>query len=89
MKKENKKVKEKNISNNMLATMIKRGFDNTATKQQFESLEHMVGIMETDLKEVKGDVKKIKIDVSDLIIGQEKLETRIDFIENVLNIPKK
>jgi predicted nucleic acid-binding Zn-ribbon protein len=44
---------EKQISNNQLARMIKKGFDNTPTKEQFENFEKRIGSVETSLNSVE------------------------------------
>jgi len=68
---------EKQITTNELANMIKRGFDNTPTKGQFENLDKR-------LVEVEKDVKYIKENLEDA----RKLGQRVDYIENVLAIKK-
>ena len=74
----------KKNTNDKLARMIKTGFDNTPTKQQFESLENKVSVIEKDIKEVKTRL-------TDFVekYDEEKLPMRVEYIENVLNIPKK
>lgn len=83
---------EKQITNNQLAKMIKKSFDSVekrfdqmATKEQFEGLDKRVGGVEGRLALMEKDVKYIKENVEDA----RKLEQRVDYIENVLNIPTK
>lgn len=79
---------EKQISTNQLAKMIKAGFDNTPTKSQFENLDKEVDILKKDVSVIKKDVKDIKFKLDEAVSGINKLETRVDYIENVLAIKK-
>lgn len=74
---------EKQITNNELAIMIKNGFDNTATKQQFESLEKRVGSLENEMADVKKDLKYVKENIK----STAELEKEVDYIKNTLSIP--
>lgn len=69
---------EKQITINQLAKMIKKGFDNTPTKGQFENLDKRLVEVEKDVKDIK-----LKLDKTDVI------EKRVDYIENILDIPAK
>ena len=86
-----KKEKGKNITNDALARMIKRGFDNTPTKQQFEVLESKVDVIEEDLKEVKEKINGLDLKLATFIETYDKAELpmRVEYIENVLALPKK
>ena len=70
---------EKQITTNELAEMIKNGFDSVekrmATKEDVKNLD-------TRLSNVEKDVKYIKENVE----GARKLEQRVDYMENILNI---
>ena len=63
---------EKQITANQLAKMIKKGFDNTPTKEQFEVLEKDVKSIETGLISVETKLdsvdkrlKKVEIILTD------------------------
>lgn len=67
----------KNITIDELAKMVKDGFDNAATKEQFE--------------DVKRDLTFIKGQLADVVHQSEfdKLEGRVEYLENMLNLPVK
>ena len=78
----NKNMTDKKITIEDLAVMVKNGFDKTSTKEQFDGLEKRVGNIEKDVKSIK--------DTLESVVGRsDKLETRVDFIENTLALPKK
>ena len=65
------------ITIDKLAEMVKKGFDNAATKQQFE--------------DVKRDLTFIKGQLADVVRQSEfdKLEGRVECLENILKIPAR
>ena len=67
---------EKQISNNQLARMIKKGFDNTPTKDQFENLDKRLNVMEKDVKYIKENVD-----------DATKLAKEVEYIRNTMDIP--
>ncbi len=67
---------EKQITTNQLAKMIKKGFDNTPTKEQFVNLDKR-------LEEVEKDVKYIKENVDDTA----RLAKEVEYIKNTLSMP--
>jgi len=69
-----------------LAKMIKDGFDKTATKEQFEGLEQDVSALKKDVNTLKGDVREIKYKLSEATSSTDKLETRVKYVENTLNL---
>jgi septation ring formation regulator EzrA len=67
---------EQQITTNQLAEMIKKGFDNTSTKEQYENIDKR-------LVAVEKDVKYIKENINDTI----KLEKEVEYIRNTFSIP--
>ena len=67
----------KNITIDQLAEMVQKGFANTASKQQFE--------------DVKKDLTIIKGQLADVVHQSDfnKLEMRVEYLENILNLPAK
>jgi len=63
----------KNITIDELAEMVKKGFENTASKDQLHKIEK--------------DISEIKYDLKENIRQTNKLEMRMDYVENVLDIP--
>lgn len=87
-------VKTKKITIDDLAVMVQKGFENTATKEQFvslearmESVETKIGNIETKMGGMEKDVKDIKFKLSDIAGDVSKLNRRVDFVESVLNVP--
>lgn len=65
----------KNITIGELAIMISNGFEKLATKEQVNTIEK--------------DVKEIKVKLNEVISRTDKLETRVDYVENILSLPTK
>ena len=87
-------AKTKKITIDDLAIMVQKGFENTATKEQFVALEERMGNMEikmggmeTKMGGMEKDVKDIKFKLSDIASDVSKLDRRVDFVESVLNVP--
>lgn len=74
---------KKNITINDLAVMVQKGFDNTATKGQFENLEIRMNNLENEMNIVR------KHQITHTIYRDEfeNLEVCIKYIENMLNLP--
>jgi len=73
---------EKQITTNQLAKMIKKGFDGVdekieklATKEQHETLDKRLGVVEKDVKYIKENLGEA-----------DKISERVDYIENILNV---
>lgn len=82
---------EKQITINQLAKMIKKGFDNTPTKGQFETLENDVKSLDKNVKSIEKRLGVVERDVRDIkntLEGSNGLETRVEYIENILAIKK-
>ena len=74
-----------------LAVLINTSFQ-TAKEHvdgKFNEVGGRLDKVEKDLKEVKEKVNGIDIKITDLNDNHEKIETRIEYIENVLNLPKQ
>jgi len=73
---------KKNITINDLAIMVQKGF--TGVDLKFEQVEKSFGKIEKDLTIIKGQL-------ADVVHHSEfdKLESRVEYLENVLNLPSK
>ena len=67
---------KKNITIDELAAMVKKGFDKTASKEQLDKVEKDLAIIKSQLA---GVVYKPDFD---------KLEMRVEYLENVLALKK-
>ena len=87
----NTKKKNKTITNDALARMIKNGFDDTPTKAQFEILENKVDGIDVRLQRVEKKLDNVEKKLNDFTeeYHSEKLPMRMEYVENVLNLPKK
>jgi len=63
--------------------MMKNGFDN-----QTKILVERFNKIDKDMSDVKKDIKDIKYTLDDTVKRTDKLEMRVDFVENVLAIKK-
>jgi cell division septum initiation protein DivIVA len=79
---------KKNITIDDLAKMIKEGFDKTATLEQLDNVEKDVAVIKRDITVLKNDVKEIKYDLKGTTKQADKLEVRVDYVENVLALKK-
>lgn len=92
--KRQEEVTDEKIDN--LARMVKRGFDNTATKEDLEAVKQDLEVVKTDIHFLKSDVQDIKEKVENiekLILQQhsfqiKELENKVRYIEEVLTINK-
>lgn len=73
----------KNITINQLATIINNGFNG-----QMEYMSKEFGGIKKDISEIKKDIKDIKYTLDDTVKRTDKLEMRVDYVENVLAIKK-
>ena len=89
---------KKNITTiDKLAKMINKSFEKVATKEQVDGLESKVDGLESKVDGLNSKVNKIEKDVSEIKIlvkddhrkRIEKLETRVDYLENILDLPAK
>jgi DNA anti-recombination protein RmuC len=73
---------KKNITIDELAVMMKNIFDgqNEFLNKRFDKIDEHFGKIEKDIKDIKGDLKET-------IKRTDKLEMRVDYVENVLDIP--
>ena len=76
-------MKSENITIDKLAEMVNNGFEKTATKDQLEKIDLRLGKVENKLDKIK---KSILDDHKDRI---EKLESKVTYLENILNLPIK
>ncbi len=78
---------KKDITINELAKMINKSFEKVATKEQVDGFEkwtkEKVNKLEKDVSEIKVLVKE------DHRKRIEKLESRVDYLENVLDLSAK
>lgn len=78
----------KKITIDDLAKMIKNGFDNTITKAEFkneaEKVNNRFDKVEKDLTIIKGQLVGV-VYKSEF----EKLESRVEYLENILDAPVK
>jgi len=83
-------MKSKDMTINELAVMINKSFDKVATKEQMGDLESKVDGIKFKMDKVEKDVSEIKILVKDDQRKRiERLETRVEYLENVLALPNK
>jgi len=86
-------MKNKHITIDDLAVMVKNGFENTATKEQFLDLQEDVDILQKRFTNLESEVKIIrKHQIAHTIYRDEfeKLEDRVKELENMLgSIAKK
>lgn len=81
---------EKNITINELAKMINMSFEKVATKEQVGNLEFKVDGLKIKVDRIEKDVSEIKVLVKDDHRKRiEKLEMRVEYLENTLNLPIK
>jgi hypothetical protein len=74
---------EKEITTNDLAKMIKAGFDNTPTKQDFDNLKGEFASLDKKFNVMEKDVKYIK----ENLVKAEELEKEVEYIRNTFSIP--
>lgn len=90
-----KKDSGKKITIDKLAKMIKKGFDKTATVEQVKGLEERIDGLESWAKgrfdKVDKDLKIIKERLTNVVYKSdfEKLERRVKYLENILDVPAK
>ncbi len=79
---------KKNITIDDLAKMIKEGFDKTVTLVQFES---QTEIFNKKFDKIEKDLTFIKGQLADVVHKSDfnKLESRVEYLENILNLPTK
>ncbi len=65
----------KNITIDELAQMVQEGFAKTASKEQIDKIEK--------------DIVEIKHDLKETVKRTDKLEMRVDYVENILDLPAK
>ena len=68
---------DKKITIDKLAEIINKGFDG--------QMEYM----EKRFNKIDGEIKEIKTDLKETIKRTDKLEMRVDYVENVLDITAK
>jgi hypothetical protein len=72
----------KQITNATLATMIARGFEHTATKQELKDLRVLTETIAADLKLVRDDVRDLKYGrVAQLEERLERVEKKVGLAE--------
>jgi hypothetical protein len=74
-----------------LAVMVKKGFDNTPTKSEFEALDGKVELLRIDMKDGFSEVKRRFDRIENIILAKhehriEMLEERIKEISSALSI---
>ena len=72
----------KNITIDKLAEIINDGFNG-----QMEYMGKEFGKIGKDMNILKKDLKEVKNDLKDTIKKTDKLEMRVDYVENILDIP--
>lgn len=84
-----KKSSEKKITIDKLAEMVQKGFvgQTRAFNKRFDVIEKDISTLKTDVGVMKGDIKEIKYELNNVTRRTDKLEMRMDYVENVLNIP--
>ncbi len=75
-------MKKKNITTDELAVMINKGFEKTATTEQ---LNNQIGGLKKWAEGRFDRIEKVLIEEQNRKI--EKLESRIEYLENMLNLP--
>ncbi|MCX6718239.1 MAG: hypothetical protein NTY81_01365 [Candidatus Staskawiczbacteria bacterium] len=87
---------KKNITINDLATMVQRGFNGVDERFEKVATKEQVGDFEKWTKEkinkIENRLEKVEkklISVDEKISDAGKLETRVDYLENVLALPNK
>jgi len=80
-------MSEKKITINELAKMINKSFEKVSTKEQVDNFEKWT-------KEKIGKLEKNVLEIKILVTDDhrkriEKLETRVEYLENVLALPNK
>ena len=78
----------KKITIDGLAKMIKEGFDKTATIEQLDGVEERLG---DKISGIEKDIKALRQQVAGAIFRSEfdGLESRVEYLENILNLPAK
>ena len=74
----------KNVTIDELAEIINNGFDG-----QMEYMGKEFGKIGKDIDILKKDLKEVKTDLKETIKRTDKLETRMDYVENILDLPAK
>jgi len=82
---------KKNITIDQLAVMVKKGFDKTATTEhvdnKIDGLKKWVEVKFNKIDERFDKIEKIILD--DYGTRIEKLESKVEYLENMLNLPSK
>lgn len=83
------KLKGEKITIDKLAEIINKGF-NEQTKHFNKVLDEKFDKVEKDMGEMKKDIKQIKTQLTDVVHEPkfEKLETRVDYLENIMAVKK-
>lgn len=81
---------KKNITIDDLAIMMKNSFDgqNEFLGKRFDGLEKDIISIKSDISILKKDVKEIKYDLKETTKQTDKLDVRMDCVENVLALKK-
>jgi len=78
---------KKNVTIDQLAVMVQKGFHETAKKTD---MDFRFGKVETRLDKIETKLEKIeKIILDDHRDRIEKLESKVLYLENMLNLPTK
>lgn len=82
---------KKNITIDQLAVMVKKGFDKTASVEMVkDSFENADGKIDNLKKWAEGRFDRIeKLLIEEQNRKIEKLESRIEYLENILNLPNR
>ena len=82
---------KKNITINQLAVMVKKGFDKTATIEQVDDrMDNLKNWAEKKFNTIEKRFDKIeKLILDDHKNRIEKLEMKVEYLENILNLPSK
>jgi len=81
---------DKKITIDDLAVMIQKGFDNTATKEQFSHIETRIDKVEKRLDDVDKTLRAIKRDTANIVHKEDfdKLEGRVGILEGTCVLKK-
>ena len=82
---------KKNITINQLAVMVKKGFDKTATIEQVDDrMDNLKNWAEKKFNTIEKRFDKIeKLILDDHKNRIAKLEMKVEYLENILNLPFK
>lgn len=85
-----KRLSGKKITIDKLAQIINDGFNGQMKHmdEKFEKIGKDMGEMKSDISVLKKDVKEINHKLDDVTSNANKIEMRVDYLENIMAVKK-